>query len=85
MRNPFKNRDRRAEFDAVVRCYEKKDRALFAQLNGEILGRSGNSWSSAFWAGYDGMTRGVRVPGRDAISYPWYVAGVAIRERETNG
>lgn len=86
VRNPFRNADRRREFDAVVRAFNKKDRVLFAHTRAGVIdpsgapaGRANNGWASAFWAGYDGMTHGVRVPEPGAISFPWYVAGRALR------
>jgi len=80
-RNPFRRDDLRKQFDDVVAHYEKKGKNLFATTStGKIVGRAGNSWSSAFWAGYDGLTWGVRVPERTAISYPWYVAGREVRK-----
>lgn len=91
IKNPFRNADRRKEFDAVVRCYYNKDKALFAHTragvidpSGAVAGRAGNSWSSTFWAGFDGMTHGVRTATPNMITYPWYVAGLAIREAERN-
>jgi len=66
----------------VVEAYERRDRSLFVpgSVGTDRAVRSGNSWSTAFWAGYDGLTVGVRVPMRNAISRAWYVAGRKVRK-----
>jgi hypothetical protein len=56
----------------IVAHFERKGPALFTKDGNS---RAMNGWASAFWAGYDGMTSGVRVPPSTWISYPWYVAG----------
>jgi hypothetical protein len=85
VKNPFRRDDLRKQFDDVVRCYESQSKALFATTtSGRKVGRAGNSWAACFWAGYDGMTTGARVPTRNEISYPWYVAGKAVRAEKAN-
>lgn len=63
----------------VLDAYHRRARSLFEyDTAGNPAGRACNSWAAVFWAGYDGMTRGVRVPRRsDRLSYAWYAAGRA--------
>ena len=73
----------KAETKQVMDAYHAKHRALYAYTtSGECVGRAGNGWASAFWAGFDGYTHGARVPARNAISRPWYLAGIAARKQE---
>lgn len=62
-------------------AYRSKHKALFAyDTAGACVGRAGNSWASIFWAGFDGMTRGVRVPRRNTMEYSIYAAGKLARK-----
>jgi hypothetical protein len=68
----------------VIDAYNRRDRVLFVpgSVGTDRAVRSGNSWSSAFWAGYDGMTTGVRVPTTKEIARAWYAAGRKVKARE---
>jgi hypothetical protein len=85
--NPFKLPIRRAQFEEVVSLYKRRHKSIFAyDTSGALVVRDGiperalNSWASAFWAGYDGLTKGVRVPTKDVVPYVWYRAGQAMRD-----
>lgn len=67
----------------ILAAYDNRHRALFVpgSVGTGPGARSGNSWAAAFWAGYDGMTRGVRVPTRSMISYDYYLAGKKAARR----
>lgn len=82
--NQFRDPTKRKDFERLVAMYEEQHKAIFARVNGDgvVVGRAGNSWASAFWAGYDGMTTGIRVPTPDLHTYVWYRAGQAVRARE---
>jgi hypothetical protein len=71
------------EISSILAHYSQRGRNLFAYTSsGECVGRAGNSWAAAFWAGYDGQTWGARVPARNAISRPWYTAGKRAAKTE---
>ena len=67
----------------IVAAYDRRDRVLFVPgSTGTDRGaRSGNSWAACFWAGFDGHTRGVRVPPRSLPVYGWYAAGRRVARR----
>ncbi|MEY5100845.1 MAG: hypothetical protein RJA36_3564 [Pseudomonadota bacterium] len=83
IRNPFRDQVKRTQFDKVLLAYQQKKSVLFL-IRPDIgpCGRAGNGWSSCFWAGYDGMVRGVRVPAKNLPAYVFYAAGRAIRAAE---
>ena len=72
----------------ILAAYHNRSKALFAyDTQGNLIVdkqnlpvRAQNSWASAFWAGYDGMTHGVRVPPRNSISWAWYATGRDLRK-----
>lgn len=77
----------RAEKAKIICAFERRASILFAyNTKGELVVdkkgnpvRAMNGWASAFWAGYDGMTRGVRVPPRNSATWAFYAAGRDVR------
>jgi hypothetical protein len=71
----------------ILDAYHRRAAVLFAYTtSGNPAGRAGNSWAAMFWAGFDGMTRGVRVPSRsDRLSWAWYAAGRAAARNPIHG
>ena len=66
--------------ETIIDAYNRRAKSLFAyDCSGNIQGRAGNSWASSFWAGFDGMKTGVRVPPRGSLARPWYDAGRKVR------
>lgn len=47
---------------------------------GARVGRAGDSWAATFWAGYDGLTAGVRAPRRGTMEYSIFAAGKLARK-----
>ena len=68
----------------ILDAYSRRSHILFAyDVAGNSAGRAGNSWAAIFWAGFDGMTWGVRVPRRsDKLSFAWYAAGRAAAKKK---
>ena len=75
MKNPFRTPTNRRTFDLWVKAYLERKKNLFH------AGRrhQGSSFAAAFWAGYDGLSVGSRVPSRDMLAWPIYRAGQACR------
>ena len=73
----------------IISAFQRRASILFAyNTKGDLVldkhgkpVRAMNGWASAFWAGYDGMTRGVRVPTRNMPVYAFYAAGRDIRKK----
>lgn len=72
----------------IISAFQRRASILFAYTSkGPVLDKLGepvraqNSWASAFWAGVDGMTRGVRVPSRNTPLWAFYAAGRDIRKK----
>lgn len=60
--------------------YQSKNKSVFAyDSSGQVKGRAKNGWASYFWAGYDQMKSGVRVPCKTELAYGIYLAGKAAR------
>lgn len=64
----------------LIDAHAAKAKVLF-DPNGKT--RAGNSWAASFWAGYDGLTFGPRVPPRNHADYDWYAAGREVRRQES--
>ena len=85
--NPSKRRDSRAEKAKIICAFERRASILFAyNTRGQLVldkhgapVRAQNGWASAFWAGVDGMTRGVRVPTPRNANWAFYAAGRDVR------
>lgn len=76
----------RKERAKVLQAYHNQSRVLFAHTrSGVVLDKAGqpcramNGFASSFWAGFDGMASGVRVPSRSSIAWDWYMAGCTAR------
>lgn len=88
MRNPFKDRIRREQFEAVVRMFDARDKGLFLSDGSP---HRGNGFASNFWKGYDPKFAEMLKVRWDAASkqtngYIFFVAGEACRrEDETKG
>ena len=73
----------------IISAFQRRASILFAyNTKGELVVdkqgnpvRAMNGWASAFWAGYDGMTCGVRVPSRNTPLWAFYSAGRDIRKK----
>lgn len=79
MKNPFRDRTMRREYDAAVRAYESKHQDLFVKGERRTPGGYGSSFASFFWNGFDGKTKGVACmsdrASRSMIGYAYYRAG----------
>lgn len=94
MHNPFKDPIRRRQFDDTVASYRRGREVTGHLKRGETVLRSesflfdrnghraGNAFAAAFWAGYDGLTSGARVPAKGWPSWSIYAAGKAVRKAE---
>lgn len=73
------------QVQAVLEAYARRDKSLVipGSTGTDPSIRSGNSWSAAFWAGYDGLTWGPRVPTRSMIAWGWYAAGRRAKTADT--
>ena len=66
-----------------LKKYENKSKAVFSyDQSGQLRGRAQNGWASTFWAGFDKMVWGVRVPSKSDISYGIYLAGQDAKQRD---
>lgn len=83
IRNPFKRVFTRKQFDSVVSAYTEKRAILFHK---DGTRNTLNTPAAHFWAGYDGIVRGLYRPDtaeyRLTITYIFYRAGQLISESE---
>lgn len=77
VKNPFRQVNTKAAFDAVVREYARRSRELFHPGGHRNVG---HPTGSAFWRGYDGAAW------PDKVTPLWvaYRAGEAVRAAEKN-
>ena len=79
VRNPFKDVTMRKEYTGAMLAYQLRSQDLFDQATG-IKRSTGSSFSSTFWAGFEGKEAvgGInftRPDSRKLISWAWYRAG----------
>lgn len=75
--------------EKIVSAFQRRSKLLFAyNTAGDLVldkkgrpVRAQNSWAAAFWAGYDGLMNGPRVPARNSSSWALYAAGRDIRKK----
>ena len=81
IRNPFKRKDSRAQFDSVVSAYIERRPILFHKDGSR---NTLNTPAAHFWAGFDGVCKGLYRPDtaeyRRTITYIFYRAGALIAE-----
>jgi hypothetical protein len=52
VRNPFRNKIMKQQYDAAVLTYDTKHKAFIYVTGRRCLG---NAWAGAFWRGFDGL------------------------------
>lgn len=84
MKNPFRQRLFRKQFDNLVACYDGFHRDL-RRADGSRC--RGNSIATHFWRGFDNIAAGMRAPNwdrasKDSFAYVAFRAGQEIAKRD---
>jgi hypothetical protein len=86
LRNPFKDRMMRMEYEAAIRAYDVKHKSLFLS-NGDrrTVGHYGSAFATYFWKGYDGVIPGNGrwdAASKRMIAYALWCAGRDVKQRD---
>lgn len=80
---PFRAKEKVDQFWKLIELYKSKTGHLYTKDGQPSIG---NSFSTAFWGGYNGETVGMfnyrEKAAKESIGYVWYRAGQIIRESE---
>jgi|OM-RGC.v1.033232724 hypothetical protein len=80
MANPFRQPQKREQFDKLIAAFERQDKLLFTSSGKP---HRGNSFAAHFWAGYYGLSGGLFQPSsnqyRNSAAYVFYRAGIECR------
>lgn len=82
LRNPFKNKILRSQYDAIIKAFNIRHKDLIRKdREGNFFQSTGNSWAQDFWTGYNGMrTRESFKGSYDTSAYACWRAGNDIRK-----
>lgn len=86
VKNPFRKSALRESYERAISIYDAKGKALITEIGTRGIG---NSWSTRFWQGFDGLLAGKWTTSeKDTASYAYWRAGYdvgrAVRKLENN-
>lgn len=72
VRNPFKTKFMRANYEAAVKTYDTKHRNFIYPSGRRCIG---SAWATHFWRGFDGVERNWDAASKQSSAYAMWCAG----------